>query len=476
MTDAVHIWLKSGELTQIAGPGLRPIENRFLKGEPLFVQRSRARVFYLKDDSGRDWVLKKFFPRSLPSWSHLNAIKSLIPTIPGFEAGYKRLVISEKNVANARSIDRELLSWLENTILMARTPGTAWAAVSDKVRSGVLSLPDDVRLLLCRNLSEKVAILEENSLAHRNLSRTSVFVDEDWSIHVINWDELLHPSLAIPPNPDCGTCGYIAPFVRKAQRADPFLTWRPQADRFSLAVLNSEFLALKPHSPMAGDGGMFDQDELYARNGDDLNQILCDLERNFLDAAALLERALNANSFDECPSPAQWIEFCNKGRQSADGISPPIDFYSCFISYNKQDKDFAQRLYSRLRDAGLRVWFAPEDIKGGRKLLPQVNLAIEMHDRLLLVLSDNSLRSNWVRLELRKAIEFERKTGRRKLFPIRLMDYETLLEWSYVEPQTADDLADEVRSYFIPDFSNWKNYDDFEQAFARLLNDLKTDT
>jgi hypothetical protein len=27
--------------------------------------------------------------------------------------------------------------------------------------------------------------------------------------------------------------------------------------------------------------------------------------------------------------------------------------------------------------------------------------------------------------------------------------------------------------YFIPDFSNWKNHDDLEAAFARLLKDLK---
>ena len=37
----------------------------------------------------------------------------------------------------------------------------------------------------------------------------------------------------------------------------------------------------------------------------------------------------------------------------------------------------------------------------------------------------------------------------------------------------VEDLADEIRSYFIPDFSNWKNYDDFERAFERLLGDLQ---
>ena len=35
------------------------------------------------------------------------------------------------------------------------------------------------------------------------------------------------------------------------------------------------------------------------------------------------------------------------------------------------------------------------------------------------------------------------------------------------------DLAVEVREYFIPDFSNWKDHDSFEAAFARLQNDLR---
>jgi hypothetical protein len=34
-------------------------------------------------------------------------------------------------------------------------------------------------------------------------------------------------------------------------------------------------------------------------------------------------------------------------------------------------------------------------------------------------------------------------------------------------------LAEEVRGYFIPDFSGWKRHDDFERAFARLYEDLK---
>jgi hypothetical protein len=35
-------------------------------------------------------------------------------------------------------------------------------------------------------------------------------------------------------------------------------------------------------------------------------------------------------------------------------------------------------------------------------------------------------------------------------------------------------LAEVVRKYHIPDFSNWKNHAAFESAFARLEKDFRT--
>jgi hypothetical protein len=36
------------------------------------------------------------------------------------------------------------------------------------------------------------------------------------------------------------------------------------------------------------------------------------------------------------------------------------------------------------------------------------------------------------------------------------------------------DLAEAVRKYHFPDFSNWKNHAAFERTFARLEKDLRT--
>jgi uncharacterized protein YjbI with pentapeptide repeats len=155
------------------------------------------------------------------------------------------------------------------------------------------------------------------------------------------------------------------------------------------------------------------------------------------------------------------------------GALQPIQFYSCFISYSTKDEEFARRLHERMRAEKLRVWFAPEDIQGGRKLHEQIERAIQVHDRLLLVLSENSVHSDWVMTEIRSALKVEKKDGWRKLFPIRLCGFDTLRKWECFDADFGKDLANEVRQYFMPDFSNWKDYDHFEAAFAKLMRDLR---
>jgi hypothetical protein len=140
-------------------------------------------------------------------------------------------------------------------------------------------------------------------------------------------------------------------------------------------------------------------------------------------------------------------------------------FHSCYISYSSKDEEFARRLHGRLRDANVPVWFWPEDMRAGNVIQEQVETAIQGHDKLLIVLSEASLRSEWVMKELRLAREAERQGGKRKLFPVRLADIENL-----------PTLPAELRGSFIPDFSRWKEHDQFEAAFARLLRDLQAET
>ena len=150
----------------------------------------------------------------------------------------------------------------------------------------------------------------------------------------------------------------------------------------------------------------------------------------------------------------------------------PIQFYSCFISYSTEDQPFVDRLHADLQNEGVRCWFAPHHIQSGKKIHEQIDEAVRLYDRLLLVGSPHSMKSRWVKTEIanarKKAVEY----GRKVLFPIRLVDFEAIRQWKLFDADIGDDSASEVREYFIPDFSNWKDHDSY-QKFANLLLDLQ---
>jgi hypothetical protein len=82
-----------------------------------------------------------------------------------------------------------------------------------------------------------------------------------------------------------------------------------------------------------------------------------------------------------------------------------IRFYSCFISYSSKDQSFAERLHTDLQNKGVRCWFATEDLKIGAEIRTGIDESIRVHDKLLLVLSETSVKSQWVQPRwLRSAI------------------------------------------------------------------------
>ena len=152
-----------------------------------------------------------------------------------------------------------------------------------------------------------------------------------------------------------------------------------------------------------------------------------------------------------------------------------LEFYSCFISYSTKDQEFADRLYADLQNKGVRCWFAPHDVQGGKKLHEQIDAAIRMHERLLLILSPNSMDSEWVRTEIRKARKRERTEKKRVLFPVRMVPFDAIRDWELFDADEGKDLAVEIREYYIPDFSNWKSHDSYAKEFNNLLRDLKSE-
>jgi uncharacterized protein YjbI with pentapeptide repeats len=146
----------------------------------------------------------------------------------------------------------------------------------------------------------------------------------------------------------------------------------------------------------------------------------------------------------------------------------PIEYYTCFISYSSKDQGFAERLYADLQRKGVRCWFAPEDMKTGDKIRQRIDESIRLYDKLLLVLSQDSIKSVWVEFEVEAALSKEQTRNATVLFPVRLdaAVLESATSWA----------AHLQRTRHITDFTRWKQHDDYQKAFARLLRDLQPDT
>jgi DNA polymerase-2 len=150
-----------------------------------------------------------------------------------------------------------------------------------------------------------------------------------------------------------------------------------------------------------------------------------------------------------------------------DAAERSSEFFSCFISYSSTDHKFAERLYADLQQQEIRCWFAPEDLRIGASLRAGIDESIRRYDKLLLVLSNNSISSDWVEKEVETAMEQERSQKRIVLFPIRLDD--TVMEINSGWP------ADIRRTGNIGDFRRWENPAVYKKAFDRLLRDLKAE-
>lgn len=110
----------------------------------------------------------------------------------------------------------------------------------------------------------------------------------------------------------------------------------------------------------------------------------------------------------------------------------------------------------------------PHDMKTGDRIRPRIYEQIWFNDKLLLILSESSVASEWVEYEVETALARERKEKRDILFPIRLDDavMESTTAW-------AAHIQD---ARHITDFTRWKEYDEYQKGLTRLLCDLKQDT
>lgn len=126
-----------------------------------------------------------------------------------------------------------------------------------------------------------------------------------------------------------------------------------------------------------------------------------------------------------------------------------------FINDTSSDAAFADKLASDLNSFGADVFYAKWGIKVGDSIVEKINLALSTHDHLVVVLSINSVKSEWVQRELNSSLMRQLKDKKIKIKPVLIQDCDI--------PALLSDIK-------YADFR-----DDYNKGFASLVDSLEED-
>jgi TIR domain len=162
---------------------------------------------------------------------------------------------------------------------------------------------------------------------------------------------------------------------------------------------------------------------------------------------------------------AEWEAALEKKQTSFYTSTASLTSGRIFISYSSRDKTFAAELEANLTKDGFSCWRDEHALTSGR-ITKQLQRAILSNDVVLVVLSEASLASDWVRWELDSARTVEKTTGRDLICPIAIDS-----SWqSWAEDPV---LKREVLKYHVVGFGGWQSPEAFAECYQKLTLGLK---
>ena len=167
--------------------------------------------------------------------------------------------------------------------------------------------------------------------------------------------------------------------------------------------------------------------------------------------------------------PAVFLESAGVPKDLIDFIESHIEqtemLFSCFISYTDKDETFVHKLSENLLEQGVRCWLISERVRKKERYYPLIDAALNLHDKELLIMSENSLESDWLEDEIYAAFEKEEQTGEMILLPIILDDS--------VKYSDKPWIAKVRRSRQVYDFSLWQDEETYKEMLGSLTRELK---
>lgn len=93
-----------------------------------------------------------------------------------------------------------------------------------------------------------------------------------------------------------------------------------------------------------------------------------------------------------------------------------------FLCHSSKDKDFVERLAFDLEKVNVGVWFDKWEIRVGDSLIEKISKGIELNDYLAIIISTNSIESEWVKREVNAALMRELEEKKVVVLPILIED------------------------------------------------------
>ena len=97
---------------------------------------------------------------------------------------------------------------------------------------------------------------------------------------------------------------------------------------------------------------------------------------------------------------------------------------SIFLSHSSVDKPFVRELHKFLEYQNIKSWIDEAEITIGDSLISKIAEGIKLADFVAIILSPNSINSEWVKKELKLAMIQEKENGKKKILPILIENCE----------------------------------------------------
>jgi uncharacterized protein YjbI with pentapeptide repeats len=169
--------------------------------------------------------------------------------------------------------------------------------------------------------------------------------------------------------------------------------------------------------------------------------------------------------------PVVFLKNAGVSRHLIDYIEKSVDrnkkYYSCFISYTEKNEEFAHKLFEDLQAYGVKCWLATEKLMrrdGNHAILDS---AVKLHDKNILIFSEDFINCAWAENEYNVALEREMKEGRNILALISLDNAVKYSDKPWV--------AKMRRSRYLADFSLWMDNGIYPKMLGDLLEELQAE-